>query len=201
MLDGHEGFWRAVVALMLVALAGVAYLAYELRPRASVATELARNYKPLSKPAAVPAQAASDAPKPAAPAAVAAVEPPAAPAPVATRPEPSPAKPLASTGGVLGTPLRRFLPALGSGLDEAQLNFQLGVVLASLARHEEAVRAYSVATERAPQNSLSWIGLAVSFEALGKRREALDAYRRALGVVSIGAEDRAFAERRVRELQ
>ena len=112
-----------------------------------------------------------------------------------------PAKASASTNGVAGTPLRRFLPTLGNGFDEAQLNFQLGVVLASLARHEEAVRAYGAAIDRAPQNSPSWLGLGVSFEALGKRREALDAYRRALSVASIGAEDRAFAERRVRELQ
>lgn len=223
--EGHEGFWRAVVGLMLVALACVGYLAYQLRPRPSLATELAQQYvrgtvtqnrgvdttppvvaTPEVKTAqpAPPAAGASErtvAPGTVAPGALKlawSIE-----APITSRPDaeieaPGGAAPPAS---VAGTPLRRFLPALQSGVDDAQLNHLLGVVLASLSRHEEAVQAYTVSLDRAPQNAASLIGLGVSLEALGKRREALEAYRRALGASALEAQDRAFAERRVKEIQ
>jgi tetratricopeptide (TPR) repeat protein len=185
--SSHEGFWRAVVVLMLVALVGVGYLAWQLRPRTPLATPLAYNYKPTPQPVAPPEEAKkSDEPKKS----DAQASPP---EPVRKASNPA--------GGIAATPLRRFLPTLRSGFDEAQLNQQLGIILASLSRHEEAVRAYTASLERTPQNATAWVGLGISFEALGKRREALDAYQRALKVGSVEAEDRAFAERRVRELQ
>jgi tetratricopeptide (TPR) repeat protein len=214
--EGHEGFWRAVVALMLVALACVGYLAYQLRPRPSLTTELAHQYvrgavtqnRAVESPPPAPAATEVKTAQPESPSSgvtetvspgvlklARAIE-----APIAARAGEA-ASALGNPVSIAGTPLRRFVPALQGGVDDAQLNHLLGVVLASLSRHEEAVQAYTVSLDRSPQNAASLVGLGVSLEALGKRQEALEAYRRALGASALEAPDRAFAERRVKEIQ
>jgi hypothetical protein len=47
----------------------------------------------------------------------------------------------------------------------------------------------------------AWVGFAISLEALGRRSEAAQAYRRALSVGPIAAEAREYAESRARALE
>src|SRR3982751_3352024 len=77
----HEGFWRAVVVLMMIGFGCVAYLAYALRPRAPVATQLAYQYagQIVRKPP-TPVEAVAPAPLPEAAPAALAEAPAAAPA-------------------------------------------------------------------------------------------------------------------------
>lgn len=76
-----------------------------------------------------------------------------------------------------------------------------GAVLQRLARHAEAVEAYQLALRGAPQAGTSWLGLAISLDALGRRAQAAEAYRRALGAGALAAEAREYAESRARALQ
>jgi MSHA biogenesis protein MshN len=65
---GHEWFWRIVGVLMLVALGWTGWVAYQLRPREPVVTDLAfkaaADKKAAPKVAAVPKPAPPPAPKP-----------------------------------------------------------------------------------------------------------------------------------------
>jgi len=217
----HEGFWRAVVVLMVVGLGCVAYLAYALRPRAPVATQLAYQYagqivrKPptaieaalAALPEAVPAALPE---KPAAPAAI-----PEAPA-VQKSPGAEALKlawsidtPLAERPGQRsGSPDVSGLAAPGKASsgsldarEQARLHHLLGNVLASLSRHEEAVGAYKAALEGAPQNGGLWLALAMSLDELGRRPDAAEAYGRALATGSLEQHERALAEQRAARLR
>ncbi len=83
----------------------------------------------------------------------------------------------------------------------AEIQAMRGTVLQQLGRHAEAVEAYQGALRGAPQNGAVWMGLAISLETVGKRPEAADAFRRAAATGSIGAEARAYAEQRARQLR
>jgi len=203
----HEGFWRVMVVLMLIAISGVAYLAYALRPRTPIATELAYQYaakgvirqeKPVEQPAPQPK------------------------AELAAAPTPQPS--VASTPGANSLRLARSIetpvpdeqrgtiqadpPALArapsvplSAAEQARLHQQLGSILAALSRHEEAIAAYQTSLEKAPQNGGCWLALATSLEMVGRRRDAADAYRRAIDTGSLEAKEKATAARRVAELR
>jgi len=196
----HEGFWRVMVVLMLIAIGGVAYLAYALRPRTPIATELAQQYvskgvirqeKPAEPPAAQNAPAA----------AVASPAQPSGPLRLARSIEtPVPEE---QRGTIQADPpaLARAPSVPLSAAEQARLHQQLGSVLAALSRHEEAIAAYQTSLEKTPQNGGCWLALATSFEAVGRRKEAADAYRRAIDTGSLEAKEKALAARRAAELR
>ncbi len=70
-----------------------------------------------------------------------------------------------------------------------------------MARHREAVEAYDASVRAAPQVGAAWLGLAISLEAIERRTEAAEAYRRAVATGTLGAEVRDYAEQRARALQ
>jgi MSHA biogenesis protein MshN len=52
-----------------------------------------------------------------------------------------------------------------------------------------------------PQNGVSWVGLGISLEALQRRTEAADAFRRAVATGTLTAEVKNYAEQRARALR
>ena len=76
-----------------------------------------------------------------------------------------------------------------------------GAMLQRLGRHDEALLAYQNAVRDGTPPATAWIGYAISLEAVGKRSEAAQAYRRALTVGPIAAEARDYAESRARALE
>ncbi len=76
-----------------------------------------------------------------------------------------------------------------------------GAMLQRLGRHDEALVAYQNAVRDGTPPATAWIGYAISLEAVGKRSEAAQAYRRALTVGPIAAEARDYAESRARALE
>lgn len=76
-----------------------------------------------------------------------------------------------------------------------------GAMLQRLGRHEEALVAYQNALRDGMPPATAWIGYAISLEAVDKRAEAAQAYRRALEVGPIAAEAREYAEARARALE
>jgi MSHA biogenesis protein MshN len=89
-------------------------------------------------------------------------------------------------------------PAEASGSSFQTLR---AAVLQRLGRHAEAVPAYQNALRASPQQAASWLGLAISYEALGRGNDARDAYRRSLEVGPLAAAAREYAEARMRALQ
>ncbi|HEU4441153.1 MAG TPA: tetratricopeptide repeat protein [Burkholderiales bacterium] len=76
-----------------------------------------------------------------------------------------------------------------------------GAMLQRLGRHDEALVAYQNAVRDGTPPATAWIGYAISLEAVGKRSEAAQAYRRALTVGLLAAEARDYAESRARALE
>jgi MSHA biogenesis protein MshN len=67
-------------------------------------------------------------------------------------------------------------------------------------RHQLAVVEYGAALRFAPTDAVSWVGLGVSLQMLGRDAEALAAYRGA-GREALSADLRSFVESRIRALQ
>jgi MSHA biogenesis protein MshN len=86
-----------------------------------------------------------------------------------------------------------------AGMPETQA--MRGALLQRLGRDEDAVRAFQDAIRGAPQPAATWVSLGISLEALGRRPEAGDAYRRALAAGPLALEAREYAQDRVRALQ
>jgi MSHA biogenesis protein MshN len=76
-----------------------------------------------------------------------------------------------------------------------------GAMLQRLGRHDEALVAYQNAVRDGAPPATAWIGYAISLEAVGKRSEAAQAYRRALTIGPLAAEARDYAESRARALE
>jgi MSHA biogenesis protein MshN len=76
-----------------------------------------------------------------------------------------------------------------------------GAVLQRLGRDDDAVRAFEDAIRGAPQPAATWVSLGISLEALGRRPEAADAYRKALAAGPLALEAREYAQDRMRALQ
>jgi MSHA biogenesis protein MshN len=88
----------------------------------------------------------------------------------------------------------------GSAANNADFQALRGTVLQRLGRHQEAVEAYQAAVQGAPQPGTTWVGMAISLEALGRRADAAQAYRRSLGS-GLSREVREYAESRARALE
>ena len=76
-----------------------------------------------------------------------------------------------------------------------------GAVLQRMARHGEAADAYRLALGFGPQGGASWVGLGISLDALGRRPEAAEAFRRGVASGTLADEVRAYAAQRARQLQ
>ncbi len=89
----------------------------------------------------------------------------------------------------------------GPGQGDPDVQSIRGTALQRLGRHAEAVDAFQAALRREPQNGAVWMGLGISFEALGRKPDASEAFRRAAATGSLGNEARSYAEQRARQLQ
>ena len=89
----------------------------------------------------------------------------------------------------------------GSVSRNADFQALRGAVLQRLARHGEAVDAYQTAIRGGAQPATTWVGLGISLEALGRKPDAAQAYRRALAAGPIAPEAREYAESRARALE
>ncbi len=88
-----------------------------------------------------------------------------------------------------------------SAADESDFHALRGAVLQKLGRHEEASQAYQAAVAGQPENGISWVGLGISLEALQRRPEAAEAFRRAVATGTLTAEVKNYAEQRARALR
>jgi MSHA biogenesis protein MshN len=88
-----------------------------------------------------------------------------------------------------------------SGRDNPDFQSLRGAILQRLGRDSEAADAYRLALGGMPQSGASWVGLAISLEALGNKPEAAEAYRRGVASGTLTKEVRTYAEQRVRQLQ
>jgi MSHA biogenesis protein MshN len=80
-------------------------------------------------------------------------------------------------------------------------HFLRGTVLQRLGRHKEATDAYRDSLRVQEASARSWIGLAISLEALQHRAEASEAFKRALAAGPADGELKTFAEQRIRALR
>lgn len=97
--------------------------------------------------------------------------------------------------------LEVLAPALEGAPGDAELHALRGAALQRLTRHKEAAQAYEASARLAPHVGATWLGLAISLEALERRPEAAATYRRAIASGSLGPEVKDYAEQRVRQLQ
>jgi MSHA biogenesis protein MshN len=67
-------------------------------------------------------------------------------------------------------------------------------------RHDLAVAEYGAALKFAPADSVAWLGLGMSLQALGRDADALAAYRSA-AAGTLSADLRSFTQARIRALQ
>jgi MSHA biogenesis protein MshN len=67
-------------------------------------------------------------------------------------------------------------------------------------QHELAVAEYAAALRFGPSNSVAWVGLGLSLQALGRNVDALAAYRNAAGG-TLSTDLRRFTQERMSELQ
>jgi MSHA biogenesis protein MshN len=89
----------------------------------------------------------------------------------------------------------------GSVANNADFMALRGAVLQRMNKHPEAIEAYQASVRGAPQPGTTWVGYAISLEAVGRRTDAANAYRRSLGAGGVAGEVREYAEARIRALE
>ena len=70
-----------------------------------------------------------------------------------------------------------------------------------LDRHKEAIEQYQTALGLAPSAGVWWLGLGISFQAVERPKEALEAFTRAKSAGNLAPDLLAFVEQRLRQLQ
>jgi len=70
-----------------------------------------------------------------------------------------------------------------------------------LDRHKEAIEQYQTALGLAPSAGVWWLGLGISFQAVERRKDALEAFTRAKSAGNLAPDLLAFVEQRLRQLQ
>ena len=70
-----------------------------------------------------------------------------------------------------------------------------------LDRHKEAIEQYQAALGLAPSAGVWWLGLGISFQAVERRQDALEAYTRAKSAGNLAPDLLGFVEQRLRQLQ
>ena len=76
-----------------------------------------------------------------------------------------------------------------------------GALLQKLKRHLEATQAYQAVIREEPENGTAWLGLGISLEALMRRAEAAEAFKRAAASGMLNGEVKRYAEQRAQALQ
>ena len=103
--------------------------------------------------------------------------------------------------GALARALEVLDASRGGGTEYAEIQALRGTVLHRLARHPAAADAYRSALQLAPGDGASWVGLALSLEAMQNYSEAAEAFLRAAATGTLSPEMKANAERRARQIQ
>jgi len=70
-----------------------------------------------------------------------------------------------------------------------------------LDRHPEAIEQYQTALGLAPSAGVWWLGLGISFQAVGRPKDALEAFTRAKSDGNLAPDLLAFVDQRLRQLQ
>jgi len=70
-----------------------------------------------------------------------------------------------------------------------------------LERHKEAIEQYQAALRLAPSAGVWWVGLGISFQAVARRKDALEAFTRAKSAGNLAPNLLEFVEQRLRQLQ
>jgi MSHA biogenesis protein MshN len=70
-----------------------------------------------------------------------------------------------------------------------------------LDRHDEAIDQYQTALRLAPSAGVWWVGLGISFQAVERRKDALEAFTRAKSAGSLAPNLLDFVEQRLKQLQ
>ncbi|HKB73239.1 MAG TPA: tetratricopeptide repeat protein [Burkholderiales bacterium] len=70
-----------------------------------------------------------------------------------------------------------------------------------LDRHKEAIEQYQAALGLAPSAGVWWLGLGISFQAVERRQDALEAFTRAKSAGNLAPDLLGFVEQRLRQLQ
>ena len=89
----------------------------------------------------------------------------------------------------------------GSAASGTDLQYLRGVVLQRMGRHADAISAFEKSASNTAEQGRSWMGLAMSLDALGERPAAAEAYRRAIATGPLDDDLRNYAERRARALK
>lgn len=67
--------------------------------------------------------------------------------------------------------------------------------------HKEAITHYQIALQLSPSSGLWFMGLGISMQAVQRKEEALDAYKRALDTRSLSPELQAYVAQRIKEVK
>ena len=89
--------------------------------------------------------------------------------------------------------------ASAAGASSAEYQALVGAAYQRLGNHRQAMEAYQAALRIVPGSGSSWIGLAISLEALDHPPEAAEAYRRALATGTLTPDLRDYAETSLRK--
>jgi len=76
-----------------------------------------------------------------------------------------------------------------------------GALYQRLDRHKEAIEQYQTALRLAPSGSIWWVGLAISYQAVDRPKDALEAFTRAKSAGNLAPELLAFVDQRLRQLR
>lgn len=87
--------------------------------------------------------------------------------------------------------------ASAAGASSAEYRALTGAAYQRLGNHRDAMEAYQAALRISPGSGSSWVGLAISLDALDHPLEAAEAYRRAIATGTLAADLRGFAESRI----
>jgi MSHA biogenesis protein MshN len=93
------------------------------------------------------------------------------------------------------------LERAGAGEQSPEFLAMRGAILQRLGRDAEAIDAFQAAIRGGPQPGTTWVGLAISLEAAGRKAEAVAAYRKALATDALAAEARDYAQARAHALE
>jgi MSHA biogenesis protein MshN len=95
--------------------------------------------------------------------------------------------------------LKALQGASAAGASSAEYHALAGAAYQRLGNHRQAMQAYQAALRIVPGSGSSWIGLAISLQALDHSPEAAEAYRRALATGTLTPDLRAYAETSLRK--